>query len=281
MDAYTFYFLYDGDKNTLPSSVPKDRVNLISANGTLQVKNNQLIDIGAKKTWSETITEADHASVNLELWYATTKSDTIPSSAKLATAENLGLSDETFSPEYTLTATKDADGNLVWENDKIWSVLPNGKNGVPYYYYVKEVSYTIGGTTYTIANDGSSTGTMKPFYSGNGLNKTGEVAIVNSAGLTIRKEWKNSDNTAMAESDIPVDTVAFQLYGMKDGVQTTEPIYTGELKKADGWKLTVPDNITLTGYDSFKIMEVIRANRCMVILSVTFIMSRMERAKSS
>lgn len=256
MDAYTFYFLYNGDKGTLPSSVSKDRVNLISANGTLQVKNNQLIDIGAKKTWSETITEADHASVNLELWYATTKSDTIPSSAKLATAENLGLSDETFSPEYTLTATKDADGNLVWEKDKIWSVLPNGKNGVPYYYYVKEVSYTINGTTYTIANDGSSSGTMKPFYSGNGLNKTGEVSIVNSAGLTIRKEWKNSDNTAMAESDIPVDTVAFQLYGMKDGVQTTDPIYTGELKKTDGWKLTVPDNITLTGYDSFKIMEV-------------------------
>ena len=256
MDAYTFYFLYNGDKNTLPSSVSKDRVNLISANGTLQVKNNQLIDIGAKKTWSETITEADHASVNLELWYATTKSDTIPSSAKKATAENLGLSDDTFSPEYTLTATKDTDGNLVWEKDKIWSVLPNGKNGVPYYYYVKEVSYTINGTTYTIANDGSSTGTMKPFYSGNGLNKTGEVSIVNSAGLTIRKEWKNSDNTAMAESDIPVDTVAFQLYGIKDGVQTTTPIYTGELKKTDGWKLTVPDNITLTGYDSFKIMEV-------------------------
>ena len=256
MDAYTFYFLYNGDKGTLPSSVSKDRVNLISANGTLQVKNNQLIDIGAKKTWSETITEADHASVNLELWYATTKSDTIPSSAKKATAEDLGLSNDTFSPEYTLTATKDADGNLVWENDKIWSVLPNGKNGVPYYYYVKEVSYTINGTTYTIADDGSSTGTMKPFYSGNGLNKTGEVSILNSAGLTIRKEWKNSDNTAMAESDIPVDTVAFQLYGMKDGVQTTEPIYTGELKKADGWKLTVPDNITLTGYDSFKIMEV-------------------------
>jgi len=256
MDAYTFYFLYNGDKGTLPSSVSKDRVNLISANGTLQVKNNQLIDIGAKKTWSETITEADHASVNLELWYATTKSDTIPSSAKKATAEDLGLSNDTFSPEYTLTATKDADGNLVWEKDKIWSVLPNGKNGVPYYYYVKEVSYTINGTTYTIADDGSSTGTMKPFYSGNGLNKTGEVSILNSAGLTIRKEWKNSDNTAMAESDIPVDTVAFQLYGMKDGVQTTEPIYTGELKKADGWKLTVPDNITLTGYDSFKIMEV-------------------------
>ena len=256
MDAYTFYFLYNGDKNTLPSSVSKDRVNLISANGTLQVKNNQLIDIGAKKTWSETITEADHASVNLELWYATTKSDTIPSSAKKATAENLGLSDDTFSPEYTLTATKDTDGNLVWENDKIWSVLPNGKNGVPYYYYVKEVSYTINGTTYTIANDGSSTGTMKPFYSGNGLNKTGEVSIVNSAGLTIRKEWKNSDNTAMAESDIPVDTVAFQLYGIKDGVQTTEPIYTGELKKTDGWKLTVPDEIALANYDSFKIMEV-------------------------
>ena len=254
MDAYTFYFLYNGDKNTLPSSVSKDRVNLISANGTLQVKNNQLIDIGAKKTWSETVPE--NASVNLELWYATTKSDTIPSSAKKATAENLGLSDDTFSPEYTLTATKDTDGNLVWEKDKIWSVLPNGKNGVPYYYYVKEVSYTINGTTYTIANDGSSTGTMKPFYSGNGLNKTGEVSILNSAGLTIRKEWKNSDNTAMAESDIPVDTVAFQLYGIKDGVQTTDPIYTGELKKTDGWKLTVPDNITLTGYDSFKIMEV-------------------------
>lgn len=254
MDAYTFYFLYNGDKGTLPSSVSKDRVNLISANGTLQVKNNQLIDIGAKKTWSETVPE--NASVNLELWYATTKSDTIPSSAKKATAEDLGLSNDTFSPEYTLTATKDADGNLVWEKDKIWSVLPNGKNGVPYYYYVKEVSYTINGTTYTIANDGSSSGTMKPFYSGNGLNKTGEVSILNSAGLTVRKEWKNSDNTAMAESDIPVDTVAFQLYGMKDGVQTTEPIYTGELKKADGWKLTVPDNITLTGYDSFKIMEV-------------------------
>lgn len=254
MDAYTFYFLYNGDKGTLPSSVSKDRVNLISANGTLQVKNNQLIDIGAKKTWSETVPE--NASVNLELWYATTKSDTIPSSAKKATAEDLGLSNDTFSPEYTLTATKDADGNLVWEKDKIWSVLPNGKNGVPYYYYVKEVSYTINGTTYTIANDGSFSGTMKPFYSGNGLNKTGEVSILNSAGLTIRKEWKNSDNTAMAESDIPVDTVAFQLYGMKDGVQTTDPIYTGELKKTDGWKLTVPDNITLTGYDSFKIMEV-------------------------
>lgn len=254
MDAYTFYFLYDGDKNTLPSSVPKDRVNLISANGTLQVKNNQLIDIGAKKTWSETVPE--NASVKLELWYATTKSDTIPSSAKKATAANLGLSDDTFSPEYTLTATKDTDGNLVWEKDKIWSVLPNGKNGVPYYYYVKEVSYTIGETTYTIGNDGSSDGTMKPFYSGNGLNKTGEVSILNSAGLTIRKEWKNSDNTAMAESDIPVDTVAFQLYGIKDGVQTTTPIYTGELKKVDGWKLTVPDSITLTGYDSFKIMEV-------------------------
>ncbi len=258
MEAYTFYFVYNGDEITLPEGLSKNIVRDLPQNGTLQIPNSQLIDIGASKTWSTIPSTA--SSVQLELWWSTTKISGVPTEpvAKKATAEDLGLS-TLFSADYDLTSTTNENGEVVWYEAKIWENLPNGINGIPVYYYVKEVSYTIDGTTYVIEDDGSTNGDFKPTYSNNALNKDGIVSIMNSEGLVVSKKWQNSDNTDMNTNEIPAESINFELYGIIDGVQSKNPIYSGTIApdaNTGQWMIKIPDTVEISGYDSFKIYEV-------------------------
>lgn len=248
MEEFTYYFVYNGNVSDLPDGLDQSKVQSVSLNGTLEVKNTELIDIGASKSWSSATDPTINDSVDLQLWWSYKKSSTIPDDAVKATADDLGLANLTAN--YTLRATDE----LIWRNDAIWTGLPNGINGKPIYYYVKEVSYTFGGNTYTVNDDGTSSGPFEPIYSGNALNGDGVVSITNSQGLLIQKLWKNSANESMKDTAIPVDEIGFELYGIKDGVQTL--IYTGKLEAASDWKFMIPSDVDLSGYDSFKIKEV-------------------------
>lgn len=241
LKAHTYYFVYDG---SVPSGLENElkdvTVSQITANGTVQIANNNLIDIGAEKSWSPVPENA--ASVELELWWSFSKS---MDNAKKATADDLGMS--SLNASATLSAS---DG---WKKEKIWTSLPNGKDGRPIYYFVKEVSYTIGGSTTVINADGTWNGSYAPVYVGNGLNKSGMVSISNTEGLMLRKVWKNSDGSEMQNP--PLTEIGFKLYGIKDGTSTE--IYTGTLKSADGWQMKVPDSVLTTTYDSFRIEEML------------------------
>lgn len=241
LKAHTYYFVYDG---SVPSGLENElkdiTVSQITTNGTVQIANNNLIDIGAEKSWSPVPENAE--SVELELWWSFSKS---MDNAKKATADDLGMS--SLNASATLSAS---DG---WKKEKIWTSLPNGKDGRPIYYFVKEVSYTIGGSTTVINADGTWNGSYAPVYVGNGLNKSGMVSISNTEGLMLRKVWKNSDGSEMQNP--PLTEIGFKLYGIKDGTSTE--IYTGTLKSADGWQMKVPDSVLTTTYDSFRIEEVL------------------------
>lgn len=241
LKAHTYYFVYDG---SVPSGLENElkdiTVSQITANGTVQIANNNLIDIGAEKSWSPVPKNAE--SVELELWWSFSKS---MDNAKKATADDLGMS--------SLNASAMLSASDGWKKEKIWTSLPNGKDGRPIYYFVKEVSYTIGGSTTVINADGTWNGSYAPVYVGNGLNKSGVVSISNTEGLMLRKVWKNSDGSEMQNP--PLTEIGFKLYGIKDGTSTE--IYTGTLKSADGWKMKVPDSVLTTTYDSFRIEEVL------------------------
>lgn len=241
LKAHTYYFVYDG---SVPSGLENElkdvTVSQITANGTVQIANNNLIDIGAEKSWSPVPENA--ASVELELWWSFSKS---MDNAKKATADDLGMS--------SLNASAALSASDGWKKEKIWTSLPNGKDGRPIYYFVKEVSYTIGGSTTVINADGTWNGSYAPVYVGNGLNKSGMVSISNTEGLMLRKVWKNSDGSEMQNP--PLTEIGFKLYGIKDGTSTE--IYTGTLKSADGWQMKVPDSVLTTTYDSFRIEEVL------------------------
>lgn len=241
LKAHTYYFVYDG---SVPSGLENElkdiTVSQITANGTVQIANNNLIDIGAEKSWSPVPENAE--SVELELWWSFSKS---MDNAKKATADDLGMS--------SLNASAMLSASDGWKKEKIWTSLPNGKDGRPIYYFVKEVSYTIGGSTTVINADGTWNGSYAPVYVGNGLNKSGMVSISNTEGLMLRKVWKNSDGSEMQNP--PLTEIGFKLYGIKDGTSTE--IYTGTLKSADGWQMKVPDSVLTTTYDSFRIEEVL------------------------
>lgn len=241
LKAHTYYFVYDGSvPGGLENELKDITVSQITANGTVQIANNNLIDIGAEKSWSPVPENAE--SVELELWWSFSKS---MDNAKKATADDLGMS--------SLNASAMLSASDGWKKEKIWTSLPNGKDGRPIYYFVKEVSYTIGGSTTVINADGTWNGSYAPVYVGNGLNKSGVVSISNTEGLMLRKVWKNSDGSEMQNP--PLTEIGFKLYGIKDGTSTE--IYTGTLKSADGWQMKVPDSVLTTTYDSFRIEEVL------------------------
>lgn len=77
MKGYTYYFVYNGTipqgNAALDAELSDQTVKMLAVNGTLQIPNSRLIDIGAEKIWSPVPTDAA-ASVDLELWWSTSKS---------------------------------------------------------------------------------------------------------------------------------------------------------------------------------------------------------------
>ncbi len=256
MAEFTTYVMYDGSlPTTLPSDVKAADIVYVRQNGAVTIYNNRLIDIGAEKTWVPApSTGAENMSIEVKLYWSYTKSSAIPSDAKPVDGADTAK----------LTAQKQSDGTYIWKQEVIWKDVPNGKDGKPIYYYVREESYTVDGITYTYDStsgnymNGTSKGPYQPTYTNNAVNADGIVSISNSEGLFVKKQWLRADNSVMENP--PESSIGFRLYGVKDGQLTAQPIYTGNVTSPD-WlvKVELPSDAEhqLSYYDSFIIEEVI------------------------
>ncbi len=245
----TYYFTLSKEVTAYPDGVSASDVHTISSGGTIAIPNNKLITVSAKKTWdgSETLTDSTSWSVTFELYQSGTKSSSIPANAVAVS----GVDTKTISNDST-------------DKTVSWDVLPNGADGKPIYYYVREISYTIDSTTYTYDSESGTykdtsgnVGSYKPTYTGNALNDDGTVTVNNSSGLVIQKVWHNSDNTDMDSTKIPATAVQVTLKG-KNSEGTWEEIATNlELTAANNWMLKVDETVytNLSKYTSFSVEE--------------------------
>ena len=226
-----YYFACNSLPAEIPPEITLDDVHLIltSSGQILAIDNVKNISVSAEKTWSD---NADHSadSVTLQLYRST-------------------VYVENGFPSDLVEVGEEEQVNL--ENGKwshTWSNLPNGdvSTSQPYYYYVKEISYTIGGTVYTIGENGVP---YTPSYSGNGINQGGTVSITNNKGLTVEKLWQDADGNPITPS--ADKEIEFELYRStqkptvgvdipKDAVKIGE--YT--LNASNNWKMEFDSTLT-------------------------------------
>lgn len=259
----TYYFSYNSIISERPDDVPLDNIIQIKSGDDLKIPNNELIDIGIKKEWINPVTSTVDSEITVELYWSYKKASSgMPDESELylANAADLGLMDSSFSAVKTIPIEYNDDGS-VKPNEKVWTDLPNGKNSVPIYYYIKETGYTIGGKTYTLDEDGNfttasgETGSYRPTYIGNAANSDATINVRNSHQLMLKKNWKNSSNIEL--KNIPVEKVVVSIYGIdNDGVKTNEPLFENiELSAAKNWQVDLTDLITpdmdLSQYKSF------------------------------
>lgn len=216
----TKYFTYEEAPKNLPSTkvdggtLKSDDVIYLNSGSALNIKNRKNISISASKQWADGNSADRPESVRFTLYRSTQKVDdgTIPADAELVEGSEKTLNE--------------ANG---WTAE--WTDLVNGNAfEQPYYYYVHEEPI-----------DGYTT-----HYTNNGVNDDGaSVAVLNSKGLTITKEWLT--NTGLAAT-APVDSVDVELVRsttapdssgkLPDGA-TSESIGTYTLTAANSWKLSV------------------------------------------
>lgn len=185
------YFTYGTYAGNYPDGVTSTTVNKIIDNGNLNVTNFRKTQITVNKIWDS----GDHSndSVKVKL-YRSTKHVTIgfPSDEDMVEVNTDEVIEINASKNWTYT----------------WSDLPTGDDkGNAYYYYVKEISYTVGGTENTVG-----TGDYSTYYTGNGINYSDEntaVEILNSIGLQVKKEWVDKNNKTMEPG---ATSVNFTLY---------------------------------------------------------------------
>lgn len=259
----TYYFSYNSIISERPDDVPLDKIIQIKSGDDLKIPNNELIDIGIKKEWVNPVTSTANSEITVELYWSYKKASSgMPDESELylANAADLGLMDSSFSAVKTIPIEYNDDGS-VKPNEKVWTDLPNGKNSVPIYYYIKETGYTIGGKTYTLDEDGNfttasgETGSYRPTYVGNAANSDATINVRNSHQLMLKKNWKNSSNIEL--KNIPVEKVVVSIYGIdNDGAKTNEPLFKDiELSAAKKWQVDLTDLITpdmdLSQYKSF------------------------------
>ena len=254
--GFTTYVASNPTKTLVkPETVKLNTIKQITGGGTVDISNAQLITLTAVKLWDgERNLQNTDTSVTVQLWWSYQKSDSIPKTAVLATANELGITDANFSNEKQITCINGTVTNAVWGN------IPNGHNGEKIYYYLKETAYTIGETLYTLQPDGETyrdangnPGAYKPIFDGTAANRTGTITVDNSRGLMIQKVWKNTDNSTMTAP--PADKIGFKLYGLDGLIRSEEPLYSGVLSASNQWSLILPSGTDLKGYTAFAVDE--------------------------
>lgn len=203
-------------------SIPDEAKNytIVSNGGNLNIQNYKYISVKANKIWADGNDKHMNDSVTVQLYKSTTNmTEGFP--ADIVPVEN---------SQVTLGAANN------WSCT--WNDLPNGTDsGLPVYYYVKEVSYTLNGKSYEIGSD--SDGEYRPYYVGNSLNASDTVTITNTAGLTVEKVWRTYDNK---DGTPLVDFIEFQVYRsitkQLDGTLPSD----AELWKTEKFRLDVANN---------------------------------------
>lgn len=262
----TYYFVYGSEAlSSYPDGVTADDVIQVQEGGSVNIPNNQLIDLTVQKTWTG-LEDTSGTSIKAALYWSYTKTSSgFPENMELASAENLGVSGLENPKKFSTAAV--GSGENPQNPSYTWKNLPSGKNGKPIYYYVKEVEYTYGGKTYIQQTDGTfqasdgTSGTYRPNTTGNAANKDGTISINNSQGLVVEKLWRDSDGNPIPSSGIPATEVQFQLEGL-NASGTWEKIALKEnalLTAENGWKLTLEsylaDGVSLEAYTKFRVSE--------------------------
>lgn len=262
----TYYFVYGSESlSSYPDGVTADDVIQVQEGGSVNIPNNQLIDLTVQKTWTG-LEDTSGTSIKAALYWSYTKTSSgFPENMELASAENLGVSGLENPKEFSTAAV--GSGENPQNPSYTWKNLPSGKNGKPIYYYVKEAEYTYGGKTYIQQTDGTfqasdgTSGIYRPNTTGNAANKDGTISINNSQGLVVEKLWRDSDGNPIPSSGIPATEVQFQLEGL-NASGTWEKIALKEnalLTAENGWKLTLKsylaDGVSLEAYTKFRVSE--------------------------
>ncbi|MBQ8107388.1 MAG: Cna B-type domain-containing protein, partial [Ruminococcus sp.] len=268
LDEFTFYFINNVTSTTaMPAGFDPETANYVSGGKALDIPNIEMIDIKVSKNWETPEDLNGQTSTSkVELLWSDKKSATIPANAKRATPEDLDIDDPDFISTFENVKTLSAS---TGDATTVWTDLPNGVKGKPIYYYVREISYTIGSTEFKLRDDGSFTtdpdehgdvivGTYRPLYVGNGANRSGsEVDITNGRDLVIRKFWKDTGNNDVDGQDVEFKEVGFMLYGIDvQGRKSDDPIFSGKLKRSENWEYDL-SGVDLGDYVDFEVVEVV------------------------
>ncbi|MBE6845539.1 MAG: Cna B-type domain-containing protein [Ruminococcus sp.] len=241
----TYYFSYVSTPASLPAGIDgevidPDKVKHIKENSIIPVTNNRIINVNVVKEWDEQLTDTD---VTAQLYWSYKKVlNGFPSEMYLADATEL--------------RTAPFENTVTFEDTYTWSGLPNGHNGKPIYYYVKEIAYSIDGTPYITGTNGD----YLPFYTGNGTNQSEDtIKITNAGSLQVEKLWHDSKNNTLPANYTP-EKIEFRLYGKVTESGPAVHIKNGE---ADTFEITAENNwiykfepSILTGYNYFQVEEV-------------------------
>ena len=256
------YFSFNSNVsgNNIPHDVSQSEIQQIKSGDDLNIPNNELISIGVNKQWvNSTNTAPENASITVELYWSYEKSTSgIPTSAKPAKAEDLGILDSNFTATKTLTGA---------ENANVWTDLPNGKAGKPIYYYVKETAYTFGDNTYTLQDDGSyksengsAPGGYLPIYQNNAANGDATVQIQNTQRLMLKKVWKDINNQDMNPLSSEVSVTVYGVKVDSAGNETKEALFETPvtLGNTNSWQQDITDRVIgkdLSVYKRFEVTE--------------------------
>lgn len=282
--AFEHYFIYNASPSSSlvmkPTSDPRfdtSYVMQVQTGGTVNVPNNELIDIGIEKNWIES-DETGNKEIILQLYYSTENSAKMPGDAKIATAEELGIMDTNYTSVKTVKTAK---------QDKVWTNLPNGKGRDPIYYYVKEVGYKINGQLYMLDTDGNyktaesysvvkttnrievtfanpaEKGKYYPTYIDNARDSDGTVIINNSPVLKLKKLWTDAENNELPADSRKIGTeeITVEIYGIdENGTKTTNPLFDAvTLTRTEKWVKDItdliPDDLDFSKYTSFEVKE--------------------------
>ncbi|MDE5772407.1 MAG: Cna B-type domain-containing protein [Ruminococcus sp.] len=264
----TYYFVYNSVLSSYPDGINAKDVIQVKQGGDVEIPNNQLINIGVGKEW---IGSNPDDSIKVQLYWSYTKNTSeIPGDAKVAKAADLGIMTE-FKEEKTLKMSEFNDEKI---RQNVWTNLPNGKDGKPIYYYIKETAYTLDGKIYTLdEKDGNykyngENGTYYPIYVGNAVNVTSEngtpsatVQIKNTQTLVLKKAWKDSNNNPLTKG-VP-ESITVSIYGT-DKETNEETLLFEEIElSGDKWETNITEklekedgtSIDLSKYKSFRAEE--------------------------
>ena len=269
------YFSFNSNVsgNNIPHDVSQSEIQQIKSGDDLNIPNNELISIGVNKQWvNSTNTAPENASITVELYWSDEKSTSgIPTSAKPAKAEDLGILDSNFTATKTLTGA---------ENANVWTDLPNGKAGKPIYYYVKEIAYTFGDNTYTLQDDGSyknnsDPGGYLPIYQNNAANGDATVQIQNTQRLMLKKVWKDINNQDMNPLSSEVSVTVYGIQVDSAGNETKEALFETPvtLGNTNGWQQDITDLIgdkNLSVYKRFEVTETGVEDTSNMVISCVF-----------
>lgn len=266
---FVFYYNYAGFNGDLPDEAV-GRVNPILKNSAINIPNSQSITLTATKSFSGT-TEylPENSTVQLGLYWSTSKKGT---NLHLVDSKDLELP-AGFAATQTIDYTNNGQNNSV-----TWTGMPSGHDGSPIYYFVREMSYTYGGTTYTYdetsekyLDTGGYEGKYQPVYTRNGTNADGtEIEVNNSEGIVVRKLWVNIDGDPVTPPNEVGSTgkmeVGFIVYGIKksDGTKVRLLLDKETLTYVDHYEYVLPtEGITcsdgstcaLADFSNFEIAE--------------------------